>query len=101
MRIKEAQHNAIINCAEQVFGTGSFVYLFGSRVDDRKKGGDIDLLIKPGLNSGSIDMFNKKIQFLVLLKKEIGQRKIDVLIDIAGDQKKSIIEEVYKTGIKL
>jgi hypothetical protein len=55
------------------------LYLYGSRTDDTKKGGDIDLLIitpKEGLK-----IFNeKKLDILVQLKKQpaIGDRRIDL-----------------------
>jgi len=36
----------IIEYAKQYFGNDSKLYLFGSRVYDDKKGGDIDLLLE-------------------------------------------------------
>ncbi len=42
MRLDNLQRNALQNAVKDVNGE---VYLFGSRVDDNKKGGDIDLLI--------------------------------------------------------
>ena len=57
------------------------VILFGSRVDDTKKGGDIDLYIEtPDCN------FSKKIDFLVLVKQYIGDQKIDVILDEGEDR---------------
>ncbi len=57
------------------------VYLFGSRVDDLKKGGDIDLLvISGGLN---------KIDGWVIKDKiceKIGQQKIDIVITDNTDE---------------
>jgi len=42
MRLDNLQRKALQNAVKDVKGD---VYLFGSRVDDNKKGGDIDLLI--------------------------------------------------------
>ena len=54
------------------------LYLFGSRADSTKKGGDIDLLII-FKNSEQIFQF-KKLDFLVALKKKLGERRIDVTV---------------------
>ena len=51
------------------------VYLFGSRTDDSKKGGDLDLLVI----SEVITTLNK-LDVLVRLKEKIGDQKIDLLI---------------------
>lgn len=55
------------------------VHVFGSRTDDQKKGGDIDLFIS-GVNSECMNT-RSKIEFLVLLKQVIGEQKIDVVFD--------------------
>jgi predicted nucleotidyltransferase len=53
--------------------------LYGSRVDDSKKGGDIDLLlIVPFAEKDSLQIAKHKI--LAQIKKNIGERKIDLLI---------------------
>jgi len=44
MRINKQEIEVIKNCFESVFKIGK-IYLFGSRVDDSQKGGDIDLYI--------------------------------------------------------
>ena len=51
------------------------IYLFGSRVDDSLKEGDIDLLIASD-NLG----FSEKISILTDIKRIIGDQKIDLLI---------------------
>jgi predicted nucleotidyltransferase len=48
MRLDNAQTSALEKALENVTGD---VYLFGSRVDDRAKGGDIDILIFSAKNS--------------------------------------------------
>ena len=46
MRLTPAQHSAIRTTATEIFGEDAIIWLFGSRVDDDKRGGDIDLLIE-------------------------------------------------------
>ena len=46
MRLTEFEINAIKQCALEIFGDNVQVFLFGSRVDDSKKGGDIGSYIR-------------------------------------------------------
>ena len=58
MRLSLTEIKAIIKSKNNSFGKSSKVYLFGSRVDDNKKGGDIDLYIIP---ENDINLFDMKI----------------------------------------
>lgn len=51
------------------------IFLFGSRTDDTKKGGDIDLLI---LSDTKFD-FTSIAKFRIDLYRKIGDRKIDIV----------------------
>ncbi len=95
MRLTEFEKNAIKQSAGEVFGENVQVYLFGSRVDDAKKGGDIDLYIKAEVDN----KFTKKINFLVTLERKIGEQKIDVIF--AEDNARAIEQQALKTGILL
>ena len=46
MRLTHSEIATIIQQKDAVFGKNSKIYLFGSRVDNAQKGGDIDLYIK-------------------------------------------------------
>ena len=95
MRLTDRERDLIKRAFDEVFGEGK-IYLFGSRVDDTKRGGDIDLYIQ---TENTQDMLIKKIDFLVKLKENIGDQKIDVLI---SKDKKSVIEkEAISNGIEL
>ncbi|MDF1882573.1 nucleotidyltransferase domain-containing protein [Sulfurimonas sp. SAG-AH-194-C21] len=72
------------------------MYLFGSRVDDTAKGGDIDLFIECEIKE---NLSKKKIDFLVSLKQKIGEQKIDVVI--SRDKSRLIEQEAINKGIQL
>jgi len=73
------------------------VMLFGSRIDDRKKGGDIDLLVK-----SDIDIpLSKKIKILTKLEMDGIERKVDMLLLTPNTANQSIIKTALKEGIKL
>lgn len=54
------------------------LFLFGSRLDPLKNGGDIDLLVE--VPTPAIKTRFKRLDFLVDLKKAIGERKIDITV---------------------
>jgi predicted nucleotidyltransferase len=99
MRLTSDQVQAIRNATSSTFGDGATVWLFGSRVDDAKKGGDIDLLVRP--ESAAADQpFAKKIRMLTLLERSLGERKIDLVIEQPGDPR-PIVSVAHATGIRL
>jgi hypothetical protein len=59
-----------------IFGKDARVYLFGSRTDDDKKDGNIDLYID--MNTLET-FFVKKLHLLFEIGKMIGEQKIDVM----------------------
>lgn len=46
MRITQRQRTAIVEATQEIFGEQATVRLFGSRADDAKRGGDIDLHVQ-------------------------------------------------------
>jgi predicted nucleotidyltransferase len=45
MRLTDREREVILSAVRRHFGEAARVWLFGSRVDDGKRGGDIDLLV--------------------------------------------------------
>lgn len=70
------------------------VYLFGSRVDNNKKGGDIDLLIF----STIINENNRRALKLALYDK-IGEQKIDLVI--TSNLSEPFVRIILKKSISL
>ena len=46
MRLSADQARVILSCVRQQFGADAQVKLFGSRLDDSLRGGDVDLLVE-------------------------------------------------------
>ncbi len=95
MRLKTYEIDAIKQSFQTVFEDGQ-IFLFGSRVDDSKKGGDIDLFIE---TDNKTNLFEKKIKFLAKIKKIIGEQKIDLVFN--EDPNRLIEKEARKWAVPL
>lgn len=73
------------------------IYLFGSRVDDAKKGGDIDLYVKTSHLVSLKDELNLLTQF----ELQGINRKVDLIIDSKGKQKDLFFKSIEKEAILL
>lgn len=78
MRISSAEADKIKTAAERCFGAGTIVRLFGSRADDTRRGGDIDLQIIAADESAV--SLEGELKFRAALEDEIGEQKVDVLL---------------------
>ena len=77
MRLNIKQREIIEKTAIRHFGKDIRVYLFGSRVLEEARGGDIDLYFEAVPEE--MVTVKKKIAFIVDLKKDLGDQKIDVV----------------------
>lgn len=99
MRLSKFEIDSIKNLAEKHFGKDVQVYLFGSRVNNQKRGGDIDLFIRT--NQAESLTVRTKIEFLSNLIEQIGEQKIDVVLEnqLAGNS--GFLKTINQTGIQL
>lgn len=82
MRLGPQERQAISEIVHQHFGEQAQAWLFGSRVDDQARGGDIDLLIQVPWR---ID--NDFLEAIALesdLQEALGDQKIDILLSHPG-----------------
>lgn len=101
MRLTKPQVDVICVSAVKNFGLSARVWLFGSRVDEQSKGGDIDLYIEPEIHD-PIELVDAKLHFLLELHKKLGQQKIDVVIPRAEFKEDFPIFRIAKeTGVQL
>ncbi len=71
------------------------LYLFGSRVDDTKKGGDIDLLIIDETLSKK-DVRLLRVDFF----QHFGEQKLDIILD-NGELKNPFVRHIFQKAILL
>ncbi|MDX8413402.1 MAG: nucleotidyltransferase domain-containing protein [Mariprofundales bacterium] len=83
MRLSARQVDVICNEGAACFGGDARLWLFGSRVDDQKRGGDIDLYIESE-TLDSAALLDAKIHFLMQLHNQLGEQKIDVVLHRMG-----------------
>ncbi len=93
MRLHELEKRVIVNAIKRI-DSESKIFLFGSRVDDTRKGGDIDLLI-----------LTEKISYddKLAIKKEffykLEEQKIDIVISRDGEE--PFVKMIFEQGVEL
>jgi predicted nucleotidyltransferase len=78
MRLTPAQINTIKSTATAVLGEGAQVTLFGSRVHDDQKGGDVDLMIE--VNQVLAEPAAVSARIASRVSRAMHGRKVDVLL---------------------
>ena len=103
MRLTQPQRRTIVDAARQAFGSGVGVRLFGSRVDDDRRGGDFDLYIETRLADPD-QLIRARERFLCLLDASpaLEGEKIDVILNSPVHQEPRPIDRVARAeGIRL
>lgn len=93
MRLSETERKAI---KEVILALDPYaqIYLFGSRTDMNKKGGDIDILIL-----SKVITENQRREIKLKLYDSIGEQKIDLLI--ASDTADPFVQIALESGVLL
>lgn len=78
MRLTPQQRNIITQTTSEVAGPAARAHLFGSRVNDGQRGGDIDLLIE--LPDPGTDRYALSLKLGARLERALGGRRVDVLV---------------------
>jgi predicted nucleotidyltransferase len=73
------------------------IMLFGSRVYDDKRGGDIDIFVETNQNIN----LKKKLKILTKLELNGIERKVDLILKTPTSKEQKIFDTIYKEGIRL
>jgi predicted nucleotidyltransferase len=99
MRITNKQRQGIKNIVTTIAGSQATIILFGSRVDDSKKGGDVDILVdlkspvsNPALLAATL---SAEISSLML------GRKVDVVLEAPNLNYLAVHKYAHLNGITL
>lgn len=98
MRLNLQQRAAIKAAAREVFGADAVVRLFGSRVDDARAGGDIDLHVEADPARADVD---HEVRFRALVWKTLDEPQIDVVLAARGAAPRWIDRAALREGVVL
>lgn len=99
MRLTDTQSTLIVRLAQQQFGPNVRVWLFGSRADGSKRGGDIDLLVQ--VDQPLDNRMLAAARFDAALQMALGEQKIDVLLLDPATESKPIHSIAKTQGVEL
>lgn len=98
MRLTAGEIRAIKVATARAFGADAIVRLFGSRVDDSRKGGDIDLHVEV---AGIIDEWAARSRFEDNLFSQIEEQRVDLIVRNRADPMRGIDLIAHRDGIAL
>ncbi len=98
MRLTAEEIRVILDEADHAFGTGVEVWVFGSRVHDDRRGGDIDLMVVT--DHLLSDKATHAASFAAQLQTILGDQRIDVVID-DGHLDMPIVRTARQSGVRL
>ena len=99
MRLSEFEIESIKSLAKLHFGSNVQVFLFGSRTRNHLRGGDIDLFIRN--ENGEPLKIRTKIDFITDLILQIGEQKIDVVLENPVTRDSGFLKTIYQTSVQL
>lgn len=98
MRLEPLEIQAIRRAARAAFGERATVRVFGSRVHDQLRGGDLDLHleVEPGQAT-----FANEMAFRDLIERPLDELKVDIVLHERGDALTPIDQIALRDGVLL
>ncbi len=102
MRLTSTELSMIEAAANATLAAGSRVVLFGSRTDNARRSGDIDLLVELNGVLGATEVVAQRAAFASRLYRTLGKRRIDIVMKPANPiDTRPIVIAARKNGIEL
>jgi predicted nucleotidyltransferase len=98
MRLDQATITPLLRAVRESFGDDAEVWLFGSRSDDGKRGGDIDLYIETDVEHGIV---SRRSDLRRKLEAIYGEQKIDLAIRPRSRPPHPLHEIARERGVRL
>lgn len=99
MRISKSNIDIILKTFKTHFGIDDHLWVFGSRVIDSERGGDIDLYVET--NDNASNAIKRKTAFINDLWRTLGEQKIDIVIHTQSEPELPIHQIAKQTGVKI
>jgi uncharacterized protein len=99
MRLTPAQIDTIKSTAQAVLGEGAQVTLFGSRVHDEQKGGDVDLMVE--VTHAIADPAVLAARLSSRVSRSMHGRRVDVVLKAPNLMEQPIHRIAKQEGIRL
>ena len=99
MRLSADEIARIRTVVRETAGAEAEVWLFGSRLDDRLRGGDVDLLVRLPRPVTRPAALAARLEARLL--RALGGRKVDVVLDAPNLARGSIHETAEREGVRL
>jgi len=99
MRLTATQRQIICHTSTEIFGAGVGVWLFGSRVDDARRGGDIDIMLDIPTPVTAPALL--KARFAAKVTRLLQGRKVDVLLSAPNLMRLPIHDAAFQQGQQL
>jgi predicted nucleotidyltransferase len=99
MRLSAADRDLIKRFVTARVGGGATVRLFGSRTDDSRRGGDIDLFVE--LDHPVESRLVLECSLAALLERALDGRRVDVVVAAPNVATRPIDTSARRTGIPL
>jgi predicted nucleotidyltransferase len=100
MRVSDKNVTVFKNAVHATFPSGAKVFLFGSRLDDHKRGGDIDLMVVS--NQQRTVLETAKIAAITKIQMTLGEQKIDLIVTNDPERDpRPVVREALRHGVEL
>jgi predicted nucleotidyltransferase len=102
MRLSTFEHQAIERAGREAFPAGTRVLLFGSRLDDARRGGDIDLLVELPVAMTADEQVSRRNLFTARLYRLLDERRIDVVMtEHRQPDARAVVASARQHGVEL